>query len=450
MKSVIRQLTRVALLADGGNLGDAELLGRFLSHRDEAAFEALLRRHGPLVLGVCRRVLGNAADAEDAFQATFLVLVRKAAALRSRELLGGWLHGVAYRTALKAKVMAAKRRRKESEARQRTGPPAPVEDGRDELLPLLDRELARMPEKYRVPVVLCELEGRGRKEVARRLGIPEGTLSSRLAAARKMLARRLKQGGTAGAGAALTAALGEAATAGVPRELLLVTARAAARVAAGRTTAGLASTQVITLTEGVMKAMLLNRLKLVTAVVLAFVVTCTGAAVLLSRAPASDQAAAGGKPGKESAPKPAAPANTIQVKNFAVEAVDVAAGTVTVADRRQPEWRGAVIEHLGATLHLEVTKVEKLQRLPLHFEARVEKVQGAPLHFAEVKLAESTEHQAKLLNLPVAKDVAVALDGKPGKLADLKTGMAVDLGLSAEDGRLVIKSIQARRDGAKK
>src|SRR5215469_5899787 len=116
MKTVIRHLRRAALLHKGDSPTDSQLLESFLSRREDAAFEALMRRHGPMVLGVCRRVLRNAHDAEDAFQATFLVLVRKASSLRSRELLANWLYGVAYRTAMKARTMKAKRRAKERQA----------------------------------------------------------------------------------------------------------------------------------------------------------------------------------------------------------------------------------------------------------------------------------------------------------------------------------------------
>src|SRR5947207_15535004 len=118
-----------------------------------------------MVLGVCRRVLRHAQDAEDAFQATFLVLVKKAAALRSRELVGNWLYGVAHRTALKARAMSVKRREKERRAGEQPRPPLPAEETSEELLGQLDAALSRLPDKYRVPVVLCELEGRSRKAV---------------------------------------------------------------------------------------------------------------------------------------------------------------------------------------------------------------------------------------------------------------------------------------------
>src|SRR5262249_22790154 len=154
---------------------------------EEAAFEALLRRHGPMVWGVCRRLLENAADAEDAFQASFLVLVRRASAVSPREALGGWLYGVAYRTALEARRRRAKRRVEERQVQEMAQFAAEPDDPWRELLPLLDHELSRLPDKYSVPVVLCELEGVTRREAARQLKIPEGTLSSRLAQARKLL-----------------------------------------------------------------------------------------------------------------------------------------------------------------------------------------------------------------------------------------------------------------------
>src|SRR5688572_12043831 len=184
---LVRYLRGVVRPPDAEPPPDRELLGAFTARGDQAAFAALLRRHGPMVLRVCRRLLGQEQDAEDAFQATFLVLARKAASIVPREAVGGWLYGVACRTA-----QAARGRRGRREARERTmsEPPeraTPPEAERlwEELVPLLDRELGRLPQKYRLAVVLCELEGRSRKEAARQLGIPEGTLSSRLAAARK-------------------------------------------------------------------------------------------------------------------------------------------------------------------------------------------------------------------------------------------------------------------------
>jgi RNA polymerase sigma factor (sigma-70 family) len=247
MNCLMRHLRRTALL----DRTDRDLLEAFVSRQEEAAFEALLKRHGPMVLAVCRRVLGNAHDAEDAFQAVFLVLVRKAASIRRREVLGSWLYGVAYRTAQNAKAMNARRRIKERQAADRFRPRevAPAVD--------LDKELSALPEKYRVAVVLCELEGRPRREVARLLGIAEGTLSSRLATARKMLAKRLSRHGSM---------LPGVVPGTVPAGLLASTLKAATLVAAGREAAGVISASALALTEGMVKAMFLNKLKLLVAV----------------------------------------------------------------------------------------------------------------------------------------------------------------------------------------
>jgi RNA polymerase sigma factor (sigma-70 family) len=244
--------TLVALLpADGGHLSDDQLLARFVGTHDQRAFASLVKRHGPMVLGVCRRVLRHAQDAEDAFQATFLILARKAASAVPRGAVGNWLYGVAYRTALEARSMSARRRQRErpldNAPHPETAPPEP----RPDVLAALDRELSRLPDKYRQPVVLCELQGRTRKDVARQLGLPEGTLSWRLAAARKMLARRLARYGPEVAGAALVAVLADGASARVPAPLVGATVRAAAGVVPAR---------VAALSQEVLKAMLVTRL----------------------------------------------------------------------------------------------------------------------------------------------------------------------------------------------
>src|SRR5260221_8379742 len=181
MYSVIQHLRLTVRLQDEAGLTDAQLLEQFIEHRDEAAFAALVRRHGSMVMGVCHRVVRNHQDAEDAFQATFLVLVRKAASIASLGLLVNWLYGVAYNTALKAKASNVKRRAKEKQVTEMPDPPmAGQELWSDHLQALLDHELSRLPEKYRVPVILCDLEGRTRKKAAQQLGVPEGSLSSRL------------------------------------------------------------------------------------------------------------------------------------------------------------------------------------------------------------------------------------------------------------------------------
>jgi RNA polymerase sigma factor (sigma-70 family) len=267
MNGVLRHLRRVALRHDGGGLTDGQLLERFLAMREEAAFEALVRRHGPMVLGVCRRVLEHTHDAEDAFQATFLVFARKAESIVARDTVGNWLYGVAYRTAQKERAAATRRRVKE---RHMSRPEALDEDVWRELRPLLDQELNRLPEKYREPVILCDLEGQTRKEAARRLGWPEGTLSGRLSRARVLLAKRLARHGLTLSGGAVAVALSQnAASAGVPASLLGSTVQAATLVAAGHTAAGVVSTSVAVLTEGVLKAMFMTKLRIAATMVVA-------------------------------------------------------------------------------------------------------------------------------------------------------------------------------------
>ena len=282
----------------GGGLSDRQLLARFVAARDETAFAALVRRHGPMVLGACRRVLRDYHDAEDAWQATFLVLARKAASLAVGESLGCWLYGVAYRAALEAREFNARRRGREVPMGGVPHPdvaPSEPQDWR----PLLDRELNLLPEKYRAPIVLCDLEGRPRREAARLLGATEGTLSSRLARGRALLAKRLARCGVALSGGALTVALSEgAASAQVPAALVWSTAKAAAHVAAGRMMAG--STPAVLLMKGVMKAMLLKKLRLVVgAVVVLAALGAVGFGYQAGSGPGAVQAAQPDKPRSE-------------------------------------------------------------------------------------------------------------------------------------------------------
>ncbi len=300
LNRVMHRLRLVALAQDGCGLADGPLLARFLRERDGDAFAVLLRRHGPMVMGVCRRVLTNPHDAEDAFQATFLVFARKAGSVTTPNALGGWLYRVAYRTALEARARIARRHATERQVTDMPHPRVTPEDDWRELLPALDRELDRLSDKYRLPIVLCELEGRSRREVAAQLGIPEGTVSSRLAYARKLLARRLARHGAVLSAGAVSAVLSrDLASASVPHSLLHATAGAALRAVAGEPlAAGSVPANVIALTEGVLKAMLLNKLKAAWAFVL---VAAFGAGVLgLTYRPAAAQPA----PGPAPAPRP--------------------------------------------------------------------------------------------------------------------------------------------------
>jgi RNA polymerase sigma factor (sigma-70 family) len=271
---------------------DGALLTRFLEHRDEPAFAALVRRYGAMVLGTCRRVLGNRADAEDAFQAAFVVLVRKAHELTGYTTIGSYLYGIALRTALKAKTMAARRRTREAHV--------PAQDphlDRSELLAALDEELARLPEKYRAPVVLCELEGRSRRAVAEALGIAEGTISGRLATAHRMLEKRLRRRGFAGV--ALATVLG------APQEVL-----ADSMINGAVRAASAPAPAVSQLVVEVMKMLLLHRIGLglaALAVVVAVAVVAAGAVALSAPAPQLRNVPRVVAAAPVAAPEPAAP-----------------------------------------------------------------------------------------------------------------------------------------------
>jgi RNA polymerase sigma factor (sigma-70 family) len=176
---------------------DAQLLEGFVKRNDQSAFEGLVRRHGPMIFRVCTRLLGNEHDAADAFQAVFMVLARKAASLRRPEVLGAWLYHVAYRASLKARTVRSKRTARERQVTEM--PETAVHDPEftSDLAELLDRELQALPAKYQAPIILCDLEGLSRRHIAASLKIPEGTLKTRLATARKRLAQRLRSRGGA-------------------------------------------------------------------------------------------------------------------------------------------------------------------------------------------------------------------------------------------------------------
>jgi RNA polymerase sigma factor (sigma-70 family) len=288
--NLIEQLRAVMLPPGETDLSDGQLLECLVSRRDEAAAGALVGRHGPMVWGVCRRVLRNHHDAEDAFQATFLVLVRRAASIQPRELVANWLYGVARQTALKARAAAAKRLAREKQLDELpAAEAAPEADPGGERQALLDRELSRLTDKYRIAIILCDLEGRSRKEVARRLRIPEGTLSSRLTTARALLARRLARHGFQASAGALAAVLAQqAASATVPSQVLTATIEATSLAASGNAAVGAMSARVAALTEGVLQAMLLSKLKVATFVLLAVSAVAVGSAALTYRLGASE------------------------------------------------------------------------------------------------------------------------------------------------------------------
>jgi RNA polymerase sigma factor (sigma-70 family) len=257
MNNVVSQIRFLAVRRESGGPSDAELVERFLAHREETAFASLVQRHGPMVLGVCRRLLDDEHDAEDAFQATFLVLFRKAPTLRPRSCVGPWLYGVARRTALKARSLLMRRRRVETLAgRQRSIVMIPG-DMHSDLRPLLDEELDYLPAKYRDPLILCLLQGRPRKEAARLLGWREGTLSGRLARGKEMLGERLRQRGVDPSTAVGTVMH-------VPAPLSAVTVKAALSLPGPA--AGSVAGNAVALMEEVLKSMMTIKLKAVAGV----------------------------------------------------------------------------------------------------------------------------------------------------------------------------------------
>src|SRR5262249_37021487 len=181
----------VSEAAAAGEPADDVLLERFTAQREQAAFEALVQRHGPMVLGVCRRVLGHEQDAEDAFQAVFCVLARKAGSIRRGRAVGGWLYAVACRIARQAKASQVRRRMRERELPDVPAPDNPPECVWRDLWPILDEEVSRLPERYRRPFVLCHLEGKTNEEAAAELGCAPGTVGSRLTRARQRLRAHL-------------------------------------------------------------------------------------------------------------------------------------------------------------------------------------------------------------------------------------------------------------------
>jgi RNA polymerase sigma factor (sigma-70 family) len=279
--NLLDQLRRTAATAESAGLEDAQLLERFLANRDEAAFALLLRRHGPMVLGVCRRVLANSHDCEDAFQATFLVLLKKAGSLRRRELLANWLYGVAHRTALKARSQSARRHSRQQELTRE-----PTENDSESIgLDLgcaLDEEVNRLPAKYRSPVILCYFEGKTLAEAAVQLSWPVGTVSGRLARARVLLKKRLSRRDITPVTSWEGLILQAAGPVQVPAVLITSTLRLASGLAAGSAAgATVISGPVAMLTEGVLKAMFMTKIKILT-IVAAIGVLAAGSGVIVS------------------------------------------------------------------------------------------------------------------------------------------------------------------------
>jgi RNA polymerase sigma factor (sigma-70 family) len=276
LKIAVRRFRAAASSSE--QLSDRQLLQRFTLNQDESAFAAILERHGSMVLGVCRRVLGCPQTADDAFQATFLVLLRKAGSLAWRESVGSWLHEVAYRVALKLRVSQQRQRARERLAASMNPEQQTIDHDRRELLQALDAELAMLPEKYRQPIVLCYLEGRSQEEAAAELGWPVGTVKGRLPRGREVLRKRLVRRGITTGAAVLTPVTGlGVGRADVPAALMQATQELAKAFFTGQISGG---ASVLTLAEGMIRTMALQKLRHAMFSVVALVVIGGGVGVV--------------------------------------------------------------------------------------------------------------------------------------------------------------------------
>jgi RNA polymerase sigma factor (sigma-70 family) len=328
---VNRHLRRAILPSGRAGLTDGQLLSAYVVSRDEAALGSLVRRHGPMVWGVCRRILGDHHDAEDAFQATFLVLVRRAGSIRARELLANWLYGVARQTALKARAISARRRRRERHVPDLPEPAAPTQVAQSDLRAVLDDELARLPARYRAPIVLCDLQGRTRAEAAGELGWPEGTVAGRLARGRLMLGKRLARRGVHVAAAAVGVVLSRVSQSpGFSPDLVMSTIRVIGAAAVHS-----APPAIVALTEEVLRVMWLTRMKIAGIAILAIIVIGAGAAairVLLldreAKAPDPPGSPAPKEPSAKPTPKAAPVKHPIGPGGFTLKEVKINDGQI--------------------------------------------------------------------------------------------------------------------------
>jgi RNA polymerase sigma factor (sigma-70 family) len=282
--SALREIRAIFVSGTQIGLSDGELLMRFIDREGEAAqsaFAALVQRHGPMVFRVCRRLLVDSHDSQDAFQATFLILVRKAGSLKDRDSVGPWLFGVACRVAARSRSTSARRARHERRYVEMSEPSQPSEDpDRADLQVLIHEEIGRLPERYRVPVVLCYLGGVNQEDAAEQLGWPIGTVRSRLARARERLRGRLSRRGVALSAGSLLGTLTANASAVAPPALVNSTVGIAMRFAAGRmATAGVVPASVDALMREVYRSFFMIRLKIAMAVLATLGGTATGAGV---------------------------------------------------------------------------------------------------------------------------------------------------------------------------
>jgi RNA polymerase sigma factor (sigma-70 family) len=442
LDNVLYHLHRLAAVHSAARLPDQALLERFLADHDETAFTALVERHGPMVLGVCRRVLRDAHHAEDACQAVFLVLARRAGSIRNHAALGSWLHGVAYRISCKLKASLARR----AQPLPLDEPPQPG-DGEEmswrELQAILDAELQRLPEKLRAPIVLCYLEGKTRDEAAQQLGWSEGTLRGRLERGRHLLRGRLERRGlTLSAALCATGIAPNAAPAAVPAHLVIPLVKAAMAIAVGEAlTAALIPAPVIALTEGVIHAMFLTKWKLVTALAVALSVLGLSSGVLARRALAD----------RPAVPSVAAPSQESEPLQFAV-----------ADDRETPARSDKPNKENPAKGDRPAAENPRKGDRPAGENPKKGERDGEerPSYNGVVKSVDAAkgtitlilprdEGQSEERTFAVAKDARIVAGGKEAAaLADIRAGTRVVLLLS-EDRKSVVAIKEARDAGGR-
>jgi RNA polymerase sigma factor (sigma-70 family) len=376
--------------ANAGALSDRELLERFAAGHDQGAFKTILRRHAPMVLRVCQRVLQRQEDAEDAFQGTFLVLARKAGSLAWRESIGTWLYEVAHRLAQEARRKSIRQQAREARARPRTAEDPLAEISGRELVAILDEELASLPERYREPLLLCCVEGKSGDEAARQLGCSPSTFKRRLRQARQLLQTRLdRRGINLSAGALSALLLHNAASGSVPAALAATTVRAAALIVTGQPlAAGVASAHAVALAGGMIQGVFLSKLKVALAVLLVVGGVVAGACAL-ARSGAREA--------------PVGPASQAQASRVANPSPKEAVARLRSLRLQRKLWSG---QPVAATVQTTLS-TESGQIRQFAFD-------GDPdTYFASAENLRSTDHFTLVFDKPVAVYSIVVTTGRP-------------------------------------
>ena len=444
---------------------DRRLLEEFAGDGDQSAFAELVRRHGPLVLGVCRRILGNVQDAEDAFQATFLVLARKAGAVRWRDSIKNWLHGVACRVAMKARSRAIQRKQKEQEAGAKPVAVDAPAAAWHELRAVLDAELAQLPDKYRAVLLLCYLEGKTRDEAAEALGWSVGAVKGCLERGREMLRGRLAKRGLTLSAALITGLLSEtmAGAASVPTALTAATVQSASAFLAGSAAHSALAPSVLSLAQGALNAMLLAKIKTMGLVAMMLMLG-TGALVGVHFASAERHDMVAGFPvspvqGRE-------PQNE-QRKDEPfglVKAIDLKVGTLTITPLRDGGGDDQTFSLAAKNLQVSTSFGEPIKLADVTVGMRVHlQLQGLDVtalrvenpvvaafltSISDEKRTVQARAERQISMYSVAKDARITINGKPAKLAEVPIDERIFLTLSIDKRTiLAIHNVKgARRD----